>query len=134
MDMSLSNEQIIEAISSKSVLEVIELVRLMEDKFGVSAAAVAAPAAQVTGSGEGQPEEVEQTEFSVKLTAIGDKKIDLIKEVKAITGQGLKEAKALVDGCVGEDKSSVVKEGIDRGQAEEIQKRLQEIGATVEIV
>lgn len=133
--MALSNEEIIDTISNLSVIDVLELVRMMEDRFGISAVAVAMPVATDVAAGEGDNvvAEVEQTEFKVKLVAIGDKKITVIKVVKDITGLGLKESKAVVDKSAGE-KSPVIKEGIDKEEAEGYKKRLEEAGATAEIV
>ncbi|MBW1782645.1 MAG: 50S ribosomal protein L7/L12 [Deltaproteobacteria bacterium] len=122
----MSKEDVIEFISNMTVLELSELVKEMEDKFGVSAAAPVAVAAAPVG--EAQEEAAEQTEFDVILTAIGDKKIQVIKVVRAITGLGLKEAKGVVDGVPG-----AVKEGIPKDEAESIKGQLEEVGATVEI-
>jgi large subunit ribosomal protein L7/L12 len=126
----ITKEQVIEFISNMSVLELSEMVKEMEDKFGVSAAAAvaAAPAAGAAGAGGAAPAEEEQTAFTVVLAAAGDKKINVIKEVRAITGLGLKEAKDFVEGA-----PSNVKEGIAKEEAEEIKKRLEEVGASVEI-
>jgi large subunit ribosomal protein L7/L12 len=126
MAAKISKEDVIEYIAGMTVLELSELVKELEEKFGVSAAApmavAAAPAAQA------QEEAVEQTEFDVVLSSIGDKKIQVIKVVRSITGLGLKEAKALVDGAPGP-----VKEGIPRDEAEGIKIQLEEAGATAEI-
>jgi len=117
----------LDAIKEKSVLEVSELVKMFEEEFGVSAAAfAAAPAAG--GDGAAAPVEEEQTEFDVVLTGAGDKKIQVIKEVRAATGLGLKEAKALVD-----DAPNPVKEGLSREDAEALRDKLTEAGATVEL-
>ena len=125
--MSLSNEDIIEAISSKTLVEVMELVKAMEEKFGVSAAApVAVAAAPAAGGGAAAAEE--KTEFNVVLASFGEKKVEVIKAVRAITGLGLKEAKDLVDGA-----PKAVKEGVDKAAAEEIKKKLEEAGAKVEL-
>ena len=123
--MSLTKEQIIDAIAEMSVMDVVELVSAMEEKFGVSAAAavVAGPAA---GGDAGAAEE--QTEFSVVLTSAGDKKVNVIKAVREITGLGLKEAKALVDGAPG-----TVQENVSKEIAEESKKKLEEAGAAVEL-
>ncbi len=120
--MSITNEQMIEHISQMSVLDVANLVKELEEKFGVSAApvAVAGPAAAEAAE--------EQTEFTVVLQEPGAKKINVIKEVRAITGLGLKEAKALVDGS-----PANVKEAIEKGEAEEIKKKLEAAGAKVEL-
>ena len=125
--MALSNQEILDAIKEKSVLEVSELVKMFEEEFGVSAAAfAAAPAAG--GDGAAAPVEEEQTEFDVVLTGAGDKKIQVIKEVRAATGLGLKEAKALVD-----DAPNPVKEGLSREDAEALRDKLTEAGASVEL-
>lgn len=120
-------EQIVEDLSALSVLEAAELSKLLEDKWGVSAAApVAVAAAGPAAGGEAAAEE--KTEFTVVLAAAGDKKINVIKEVRAITGLGLKEAKDLV-----ESAPATVKEGVKKEEAEELQKKLAEAGATVEL-
>jgi large subunit ribosomal protein L7/L12 len=122
--MSLSNDEILNAISQKSVIEIVELVKAMEDKFGVSAAAAvaAAPAAQAAAAEE------EKTEFNVVMTSFGANKIEVIKVIRAITGLGLKEAKDMVEGV-----PSPVKEGISKDESEDIKKKLQEAGASVDI-
>lgn len=122
--MSLTKEDIINAIAEMSVMDVVELVSAMEEKFGVSAAAavVAGPAADGAAAAE------EKTEFDVVLTAAGDKKVNVIKAVRGATGLGLKEAKDLVDGA-----PSTVKEGVSKDEAEELKKALEEAGATVEL-
>jgi large subunit ribosomal protein L7/L12 len=125
--MALSKDDILNAIAEMSVMEVVELVEAMEEKFGVSAAAavaVAAPAA----AGDGGAAAEEQTEFDVVLASAGDKKINVIKAVRAITGLGLKEAKAMVDGA-----PSAVKEGASKDDAEAAKAQLEEAGATVEL-
>lgn len=119
--------EIIETIGGLTVLELAELVKALEEKFGVSAAAPVMMAGPAAGGGEAEAA-AEQTEFSVVLTAAGDKKIQVIKVVREITSLGLKEAKALVD-----EAPKPVKEGVAKAEAEEIQKKLQEAGATVEI-
>ena len=125
--MALSKDDILNAIADMSVMEVVELVKAMEDRFGVSAAApVAAVAAPTSGEESGGVEE--QTEFTVVLAGIGEKKVNVIKAVRAITGLGLKEAKALV-----EETPSQIKEGVDKDESEEIKKKLEEAGATVEL-
>ena len=127
--MALSKDDILNAIADMSVMEVVELVQSMEEKFGVTAAAqvaVAAPGAAAGDEQNGGAEE--QTEFEVVLAAIGEKKVNVIKEVRAITGLGLKEAKALVD-----EAPSSLKDGIGKEETEEIKKRLEEAGATVEV-
>jgi large subunit ribosomal protein L7/L12 len=123
----VTKEQVIEYISSMSVLELSELVKELEEKFGVSAA-VPVAAAAASGAPVAQAEAEEKTEFDAILSAIGDKKIQVIKAIRAITGLGLKEAKALVD-----EAPKPVKEGISKEEAEDIKKQLEEAGATVEI-
>ena len=123
--MSLSNEQIIEAISSKTLVEVMELVKAMEEKFGVSAAAPVAVAAGPAAAAAAPAEE--QTEFNVTLKSAGDKKVEVIKVVRAITGLGLKEAKDLTEA------GGLVKEGASKEDAEKIKKDLEAAGATVEV-
>lgn len=127
MAANITKEDLIEYIANMTVLELSELVKELEDKFGVSAAAPVAVAA-VGGAGPAEVAEAEKTEFDVMLTGVGDKKIQVIKVVRAITGLGLKEAKALVDGVPGP-----VKEGVNKEEAEDIQKQLEEAGATVEV-
>ena len=123
----VNKEEVVEFISSMSVLELSELVKELEEKFGVSAAAPVAVAA-APGAPVSQAEAQEKTEFDVILSAIGDKKIQVIKAIRAITGLGLKEAKALVD-----EAPKPVKEGISKEESADIQKQLEEAGATVEI-
>ena len=123
--MSLSNEQIIEAISSKTLVEVMELVKAMEEKFGVSAAAPVAVAAG-PAAGAAAPAE-EQTEFNVVLKSAGEKKVEVIKVVRAITGLGLKEAKDLTEA------GGAVKEGVSKDDAAKRKKDLEAAGATVEV-
>ena len=126
--MALSNQEIVEAIKEKSVLEVSELVKMFEEEFGVSAAAfAAAPAAAAGGDGAAAVEE-EQTEFDVVLTGPGEKKIQVIKVVRAATGLGLKEAKALVD-----EAPNPVKEAISKEDAEALKTQIEEAGGTVEL-
>ncbi|MEZ0469474.1 50S ribosomal protein L7/L12 [Luteimonas salinilitoris] len=124
--MSLSNEEIIEAISSKTLVEVMELVKAMEEKFGVSAAAPVAVAAGPAAAAAAPAEE--QTEFTVLLKATGEKKVEVIKVVRAITGLGLKEAKDLVESAPKE-----VKEGVSKDEAEKFKKDLEAAGATAEL-
>lgn len=125
----VTKEDVVEFIANMSVLELSELVKEMEEKFGVSAAApVAMMAAGPGDAGGGAAAEEEQTEFDVILTSFGDKKIQVIKEVRAITGLGLKEAKALVD-----EVPKPVKEGIAKDEAEKIKAQLEEAGAQVEV-
>ena len=128
--MALSKAEILDAIAGMTVLELSELIKDMEEKFGVSAAAVAvaAPGAAAGGAGEGAAAVEEQTEFDVILTAAGANKVNTIKVVRAITGLGLKEAKDLVDGA-----PKPVKEAIAKAEAEDIKKQLVEAGAEAEI-
>ena len=121
-------EQLADQLSGLTVLEAAQLSRMLEEKWGVSAAApVAAAAAPVAAAVAAEPEE-EQTEFDVILTVVGDKKINVIKEVRAVTSLGLKEAKDLVEGA-----PKTVKEAVKKEEAEQIKKKLEEAGATVEI-
>ena len=120
-------EKIAEDLSSLTVLEAADLAKLLEEKWGVSAAAPVAVAAAAAGGDNAAPAEA-KTEFSVSLTAVGDKKINVIKEVRAVTGLGLKEAKDLVEAA-----PSMVKEGIPEAEANEIKGKLEEAGASVEI-
>jgi large subunit ribosomal protein L7/L12 len=120
-------QTIADNLSSLTILEAAELVKMLETKWGVSAAAPVAVAA-VGGGGAAEKKAEEQTEFTVTLTTAGDKKINVIKEVRAITGLGLKEAKDLVEGA-----PKTLKEGVTKAEAEEIKKKLAEAGATVEI-
>jgi large subunit ribosomal protein L7/L12 len=122
--MSLTNEQIVDAIAAKSLMEVMELVKAIEEKFGVSAAA---PVVAVAGPAAAGPAAEEQTEFNVILKSAGDKKVEVIKAVRAITGLGLKEAKDLTEA------GGVVKEGVSKEEAEKMKKDLEAAGATVEI-
>jgi large subunit ribosomal protein L7/L12 len=126
--MALSNEDILNAIAEMSVMDVVELVSAMEEKFGVSAqAAVAAVAAPAAGGGD-DAGAAAKTEFDVVLSAVGDKKVNVIKAVRAITGLGLKEAKEMVDGA-----PSTIKEAASKDDAEEAKKQLEEAGASVEL-
>lgn len=124
----ITKEDVIEFISNMSVLELSELVKEMEDKFGVSAAAPVAMMAAAPGAGDAGAAAEEKTEFDVVLTAAGDKKIQVIKEVRAITGLGLKDAKALVD-----DAPKPVKEAVPKDEAEKIKAQLEEAGAQIEL-
>jgi len=127
--MSIAKEDVVQFIENMTVLELSELVKELEQRFGVSAAAPVAFAAMPgAGAGEAAPVVEEQTEFSVVITAVGEKKINVIKEVRAVTSLGLKEAKDLVEAVPG-----VVKEGIPKEEAQAIAKQLTEAGATVEI-
>ena len=127
--MSLSKDDILNAIAEMSVMDVVELVEAMEEKFGVSAAVAvaAAPATSSTGGDAGGAAE-EKDEFEVVITSAGDKKVNAIKVVRAVTGLGLKEAKALVD-----EAPSTVKEGLPKDEAEDIKSQLEEAGASVEL-
>jgi len=120
-------KEIVEEIEKMSVLDLSELVKILEDKFGVSAAA---PMAMAVAPAVGSAEEVveEKSEFDVELVSVGDKKIGVIKVVKEITGQGLKDAKAMVDGA-----PTIIKEKVKKEEAEELKKKLEEAGATVEL-
>jgi large subunit ribosomal protein L7/L12 len=125
--MAVSKEDILETISNMSVMDVVDLISAMEEKFGVSAAAAVAVAAGPAAGGEAAAEE-EQTEFDVVMTSFGGQKVPVIKVVREITGLGLKEAKDLVEGT-----PANVKEGIPKAEADEITKKLEEAGATVEV-
>lgn len=126
--MAIKKEDVIEFISNMSVLELSELIKELEEKFGVSAAAPVAVAAAGAGAAEGSAPAEEKTEFDVVLTAAGDQKIKVIKEVRAITSLGLKEAKALVEGA-----PQPLKEGVSKEEAEELKKQVEAVGATVEV-
>lgn len=126
MAKALTKDEMITAIEGMSVLELSELVSALEEKFGVSAAAPVAVAAAGAAGGEAAAEE--KTDFDVVLTAVGDKKIQVIKAVREVTGLGLKEAKELVDGA-----PKAVKEGVPTAEAEELKAKLEEAGATVEL-
>lgn len=123
--MALSKDDILDAIAEMSVMEVVELVSAMEEKFGVSAQAAVAVAAAPAADGAAAEE---QTDFDVVLTGIGEKKVNVIKAVRAITGLGLKEAKELVDGA-----PSTIKEAAPKAEAEEAKKQLEEAGASAEL-
>ena len=122
--MSLSNEQIVEAVAGKTLMEVMELVKAIEEKFGVTAAA---PVMMAAGPAAAAAPVEEQTEFTVVLKAAGDKKVEVIKAVRAITGLGLKEAKDLVEA------TGVVKDGVSKDDAAKFKKELEAAGATVEL-
>lgn len=122
--MAATQQDILTAISNMTVLEVVDLVKAMEDKFGVSAAVAAAPAAAAAGA----PAAVEKTEFNVVMSSFGENKVNVIKVIRTITGLGLKEAKDLVEGV-----PSMVKEGIAKADAEAIKKQLEEAGAKVDL-
>jgi len=124
----MSKEDILEAIANMSVMEVVELISAMEEKFGVTAAAAVAVAAPGAAGDAGGAAAEEQTEFDLVLTGFGDNKVAVIKAVRAITGLGLKEAKGAVEGA-----PTALKEGIAKEEAEEAKKSLEEAGATVEL-
>jgi large subunit ribosomal protein L7/L12 len=127
--MATSTEEWIDELKTISVLELSERIKALEEAFGVSASAVAAPAPAAGGAGDGAGEEAEeQTSFDVVLTAAGDKKIQVIKVVRAVTGLGLKEAKALVD-----EAPKAVKEGIEKAEADKLKADLEEAGGSVEL-
>ena len=124
--MALSNEDLLKELSAKPIMEVVELVKMLEDEWGVSAAApVAVAAGPAADAGEAA---VEKTEFDVVMTSFGANKVSVIKAVRAITGLGLKEAKDAVDGA-----PSTIKEGVAKDDAEDVKKQLEEAGATVEL-
>ena len=126
--MSLSNEELIEALSNKPIMEVVELVKALEEKWGVSAAApVAVAAAPGAAGGEAAAAE-EKTEFDVVMSSFGENKVAVIKVVRSVTGLGLKEAKDMVEGA-----PSTVKEGVPKDEAEDVKKQLEEAGAKVEV-
>ncbi|MDZ7830097.1 MAG: 50S ribosomal protein L7/L12 [Halofilum sp. (in: g-proteobacteria)] len=125
--MAVSKEDILETISNMTVMEVVDLISAMEEKFGVTAAAAVA-AAPAAGGGEAAEAAEEQTEFDVVMTSFGDNKVGVIKAVRAITGLGLKEAKDMVEGV-----PATVKEGLEKEDAEAMKKQLEEAGASVEL-
>ena len=125
--MAVSKEDILETISNMSVMDVVDLISAMEQKFGVSAAAAVAVAAGPVAGGEAAAA-VEQTEFNVVLASFGSQKVPVIKAIREITGLGLKEAKDLVEGA-----PSTVKEGVSKAEAADMKKKLEEAGATVEV-
>jgi large subunit ribosomal protein L7/L12 len=125
--MALSKDEILDAIAEMSVMDVVELVAAMEEKFGVTAAAAVAAAPVAAAGGDAGAAE-EKTDFVVVLASAGEKKVNVIKVVRGITGLGLKEAKALVDGA-----PSPLKEGASKDEAEDIKKQVEEAGGTVEI-
>lgn len=124
--MAVTKEEILNAISDMSVMDVVDLVKMMEDKFGVTAAVAVAAAPAAAGGAEAQAEE--KTEFNVIMTKAGENKINVIKAIRAITGLGLKEAKDLA-----ETSPATIKEGVNKQQAADIKKQLEEAGATVEV-
>ncbi|EKD74946.1 MAG: 50S ribosomal protein L7/L12 [uncultured bacterium] len=125
--MAVSKEEILDAVSNMSVMDVVDLIKLMEDKFGVSAAAAVAVAAPQAGGAAAAAVE-EKTEFNVVMTKAGENKINVIKAIRTITGLGLKEAKDLA-----ESSPAVIKEGVNKATAADIKKQLEEAGATVEV-
>ena len=127
--MALSKDDILNAIAEMSVMDVVELVSAMEEKFGVTAAAAVAAAPAAAGGGDaGAGAAAEKDEFDVVLSAAGDKKVNVIKVVRGVTGLGLKEAKDLVDGA-----PNTIKEAASKDEAEDIKKQLEEAGASVEL-
>ncbi len=128
--MAVSKEEILEAVSNMSVMDLVDLVSEMEEKFGVPAAAVAASVALRTGSGAGDAivVETEKTAFDILMSSFGGNKVAVIKVVRTITGLGLKEAKEMVEGA-----PSTVKEGVAKAEAQEFKKQLEEAGASVEL-
>ena len=126
--MAISKEELIDALSNLKVLEVVDLVKALEEKWGVSAAAAVAVAAAPAAGGAAAPAAEEKTEFNVTMTSFGANKVGVIKVIREITGLGLKEAKDLVEGV-----PSSVKEGVPKAEAESIKKKLEEAGAAAEI-
>ncbi len=126
--MALSNEDLLKELSAKPIMEVVELVKMLEEEWGVSAAAPVAVAAGPAAGGDAGEAAAEKDEFDVVLTSFGGTKVAVIKAVRTITGLGLKEAKDTVEGT-----PSVIKEAIAKGEAEEVKKQLEEAGATVEL-
>ncbi len=126
--MALTNDEIIEELSNKSIMEVVEIVKALEEKWGVSAAAAVAVAAGPAAADAGGAAQEEKTEFDVVLQSFGDNKVAVIKVVRTATGLGLKEAKDLVEGA-----PSPLKEGVSKDEAEDLKKQLEEAGATAEI-
>jgi large subunit ribosomal protein L7/L12 len=126
--MALSKEEILDAIAEMSVMDIVGLIEAMEEKFGVTAAAAVAAAPAAAAGGDAGGAAAEQTEFDVILTSGGEKKVNVIKVVRAVTGLGLKEAKAFVDGA-----PAPVKEGASKDEAEDIKKQLEEAGGSVEL-
>ena len=125
--MALSNAELIEAIEQKPLVEIVDLVKEMEDKWGVSAAVAAMPSGPMPGAADAAAQE-EQTEFDVVMSSFGAKKVGVIKVVRALTGLGLKEAKDLVEAV-----PASIKEGVSKDEAEDVKKQLEEAGATVEV-
>ena len=126
--MAMSNEDLLKELSGKPIMEVVELVKMLEEEWGVSAAAAPMAVAMPTGGGDAGGAAEEKSEFDVVLASAGGSKINVIKEVRTITGLGLKEAKDLVEGA-----PKPVKEGVSKDEAEQIKAKLEEAGATVEV-
>jgi large subunit ribosomal protein L7/L12 len=126
--MALSNEDLLKELSAKPIMEVVELVKMLEEEWGVSAAAPVAVAAGPAAGGDAAEAAAEKDEFDVVLTGFGDAKVGVIKAVRTITGLGLKEAKDAVEGA-----PSTIKEGVGKDEAEEVKKQLEEAGGTVEL-
>ncbi len=126
--MAVSKEEILDTISNMTVMEIVDLISAMEEKFGVTAAAAVAAAPAAGGGAEAEEEQEEQTEFDVVLSSFGDNKVGVIKVVRSVTGLGLKEAKAAVEGV-----PSTLKEAVTKEEAEDIKKQLEEAGASVDI-
>lgn len=126
--MAVSKEDILETLSNMTVMEVVDLISAMEEKFGVSAAAAVAAAPAAVAGDAGADAVEEKDEFDVVLTSFGDKKVAVIKAVRSITGLGLKEAKDMVEGA-----PTTIKEGASKSDAEDLKKQLEEVGATVEL-
>ena len=126
--MAVSKDDILETISGMTVMEVVDLISAMEEKFGVSAAAAVAAAPAAAGAGDAGAAAEEQTEFDVMMSSFGANKVSVIKSVRALTGLGLKEAKDLV-----ESVPAAIKEGVNKDEAEDVKKQLEEAGATVEV-
>jgi large subunit ribosomal protein L7/L12 len=125
--MAITNEDLLKELSAKPIMEVVELIKMLEDEWGVSAAAPVAVAA-VAGADGGAAAEEEQTEFDVVMSSFGENKVSVIKAVRTLTGLGLKEAKDTVEGI-----PATIKEGISKDEAEEVKKQLEEAGAAVDI-
>lgn len=127
--MAVSKDEILDTISNMTVMEIVELIEAMEEKFGVSAAApVAAAPAAAAGGGEAEAAAEEQTEFTVVMSSFGDNKVNVIKAIRGITGLGLKEAKEMVEGV-----PATVKEGVGKEEADDMKAKLEEAGAKVEV-
>lgn len=126
--MAVSKEEILDAISNMTVMEIVDLIGMMEEKFGVSAAAFAAAPAAAVGGGDAGPAAEERTEFDVIMSSFGDNKVNVIKVVRGLTGLGLKEAKDLVEAV-----PATIKTGVPKAEAESVVKELTEAGATAEV-